>query len=194
MRVSLVIYGSLSTLTGRLLYDRRLVEHLSARGDEVEVVAAVAQLGPPPHRNASPALARRLTAGASTSCSETTNPPLPRADEPPAQAPPRVSGCRDRARPALRRLWHVAAARPVRRRRAALSGRCRRGRLLRQATRMRPSTCSARGSRASSRIPRATVSVRWRRQPPSSRARANRGRRPSSASRRRARQGPARAD
>ncbi len=64
MRVGLVIYGSLSTLTGGYLYDRRLVEHLSAHGDEVEVISL-------PWRNyvrhltdnASPALARRLDTG-----------------------------------------------------------------------------------------------------------------------------------
>ena len=39
MRVGLVIYGSLETLTGGYLYDRKLVEHLRAHGDEVEVVS-----------------------------------------------------------------------------------------------------------------------------------------------------------
>lgn len=39
MRVGLVIYGSLETLTGGYLYDRKLIEHLRAHGDEVEVVS-----------------------------------------------------------------------------------------------------------------------------------------------------------
>jgi glycosyltransferase involved in cell wall biosynthesis len=64
MRVGLVIYGSLETQTGGYLYDRRLVEHLSGRGDDVEVVSL-------PWRNharhlcdnASRALARRLDSG-----------------------------------------------------------------------------------------------------------------------------------
>lgn len=37
MRVGLVIYGSLERESGGYLYDRRLVEHLEARGDEVVV-------------------------------------------------------------------------------------------------------------------------------------------------------------
>ena len=64
MRVGLVIYGSLDTLTGGYLYDRRLAEHLAAHGDDVEVVSL-------PWRNyarhladnASRALARRLDGG-----------------------------------------------------------------------------------------------------------------------------------
>jgi glycosyltransferase involved in cell wall biosynthesis len=39
MRVGLVIYGSLETLTGGYLYDRALVNHLRAHGDEVEVIS-----------------------------------------------------------------------------------------------------------------------------------------------------------
>ena len=39
MRVGLVIYGSLETLSGGYHYDRRLVEHLHACGDTVEVVS-----------------------------------------------------------------------------------------------------------------------------------------------------------
>jgi glycosyltransferase involved in cell wall biosynthesis len=39
MRIGFVIYGSLDTLTGGYLYDRKLVEHLRACGDEVEVVS-----------------------------------------------------------------------------------------------------------------------------------------------------------
>jgi hypothetical protein len=34
MRIGLVIYGSLDTVTGGYLYDRKLVEHLRTRGDE----------------------------------------------------------------------------------------------------------------------------------------------------------------
>jgi len=37
MRIGLVIYGSLDTLSGGYLYDRKLVEHLRACGDEVLV-------------------------------------------------------------------------------------------------------------------------------------------------------------
>jgi glycosyltransferase involved in cell wall biosynthesis len=37
MRVGLIIYGSLDTLSGGYLYDRKLVEHLRACGDEVEI-------------------------------------------------------------------------------------------------------------------------------------------------------------
>lgn len=39
MRVGLVIYGNLDIVTGGFLYDRMLVNHLRARGDEVEVFA-----------------------------------------------------------------------------------------------------------------------------------------------------------
>lgn len=39
MRVGLLIYGSLATLSGGYLYDRKLVEHLRAAGDEVEIVS-----------------------------------------------------------------------------------------------------------------------------------------------------------
>jgi glycosyltransferase involved in cell wall biosynthesis len=64
MRVGFVIYGSLDTLTGGYLYDRKLVEHLAVHGDDVEVVSL-------PWRNyarhlsdnASRALARRLDGG-----------------------------------------------------------------------------------------------------------------------------------
>jgi glycosyltransferase involved in cell wall biosynthesis len=37
MRIGLVIYGSLDTLSGGYLYDRKLVEYLRAQGDHVEV-------------------------------------------------------------------------------------------------------------------------------------------------------------
>src|SRR5437879_9850655 len=61
MRVGLMIYGSLDALTGGYLYDRRLAEHLSAHGDDVEVISL-------PWRNyarhlsdnVSPSLLRRL--------------------------------------------------------------------------------------------------------------------------------------
>lgn len=39
MRIGLVIYGSLDTLSGGYLYDRKLVEFLRAQGDEVEIVS-----------------------------------------------------------------------------------------------------------------------------------------------------------
>ena len=39
MRVGLVIYGPLSTLSGGFLYDRKIVEHLRESGDEVEVIS-----------------------------------------------------------------------------------------------------------------------------------------------------------
>lgn len=38
MRVGLIIYGSLDTLSGGYLYDRMLVEYLQAAGDTVEVI------------------------------------------------------------------------------------------------------------------------------------------------------------
>jgi glycosyltransferase involved in cell wall biosynthesis len=38
MRAGLLIYGSLETLSGGYLYDRRLVEHLRRHGDQVEVI------------------------------------------------------------------------------------------------------------------------------------------------------------
>ncbi len=39
MRIGLVLYGSLETRSGGYLYDRKLVAHLRACGDEVELVA-----------------------------------------------------------------------------------------------------------------------------------------------------------
>jgi glycosyltransferase involved in cell wall biosynthesis len=39
MRVGFVIYGSLDTLTGGYLYDRRLVEYLRQQGDTVEIIS-----------------------------------------------------------------------------------------------------------------------------------------------------------
>lgn len=39
MRVGLVIYGSLDTLSGGYLYDRKLVAHLRRKGDDVRIVS-----------------------------------------------------------------------------------------------------------------------------------------------------------
>lgn len=39
MRLALLIYGSLDTLSGGYLYDRKLVHHLRAAGDQVEIVS-----------------------------------------------------------------------------------------------------------------------------------------------------------
>ncbi len=39
MRLGLVIYGSLETLSGGFLYDRKLVEFLRRRGEQVEIIA-----------------------------------------------------------------------------------------------------------------------------------------------------------
>ncbi|MCJ7702986.1 MAG: glycosyltransferase family 4 protein [Anaerolineales bacterium] len=39
MRVGLLIYGSLETISGGYLYDRKLVEHLRNQGDSVEIVS-----------------------------------------------------------------------------------------------------------------------------------------------------------
>ena len=39
MRIGLIIYGSLDTLTGGYLYDRLLVEHLRRQGDHVEIIS-----------------------------------------------------------------------------------------------------------------------------------------------------------
>ena len=39
MRVGLVIYGSLDSLSGGYLYDRKLVEYLRAQGDSVQVIS-----------------------------------------------------------------------------------------------------------------------------------------------------------
>ena len=39
MRIGLMIYGSLETVTGGFLYDRMLVEHLRRKGDEVKVIS-----------------------------------------------------------------------------------------------------------------------------------------------------------
>ena len=39
MHLGLVVYGSLETVSGGYLYDRKLVQHLRSRGDEVEVIS-----------------------------------------------------------------------------------------------------------------------------------------------------------
>ena len=39
MRIGLIIYGSLDTLSGGYLYDRKLVEYLRSQGDTVEIVS-----------------------------------------------------------------------------------------------------------------------------------------------------------
>ncbi|MEW6502375.1 MAG: glycosyltransferase family 4 protein [Chloroflexota bacterium] len=39
MKVGLVIYGDISTLSGGYLYDRKLVEYLRNQGDEVEIIS-----------------------------------------------------------------------------------------------------------------------------------------------------------
>jgi len=39
MRVGLLIYGSLETISGGYLYDRQLVEFLRSRGDQVEMIS-----------------------------------------------------------------------------------------------------------------------------------------------------------
>ena len=39
MKLGLIIYGSLDTLSGGYLYDRKLVEHLRAQGDTVEIIS-----------------------------------------------------------------------------------------------------------------------------------------------------------
>jgi glycosyltransferase involved in cell wall biosynthesis len=39
MRLGLIIYGSLTTISGGYLYDRQLVDHLTARGDTVQVIS-----------------------------------------------------------------------------------------------------------------------------------------------------------
>lgn len=64
MRIGLVLYGDVETLTGGYFYDRRLLAHLAARGDDAEVISiprrgALGQLGD----NLSPALRRRLVGG-----------------------------------------------------------------------------------------------------------------------------------
>jgi len=61
MRIGLLIYGSLDTLSGGYLYDRKLVEYLRAQGDGVEIVS-LPWRSYPRHLldNFSPAWRRRL--------------------------------------------------------------------------------------------------------------------------------------
>jgi glycosyltransferase involved in cell wall biosynthesis len=54
MRIGLVIYGSLETLSGGYLYDRKLVEYLHEQGDTVEIISL-------PWRNYAAHLADNLT-------------------------------------------------------------------------------------------------------------------------------------
>ena len=63
MRIGLVIYGSLDTLSGGYLYDRKLVEYLRGQGDTVEIVS-LPWRSYPRHLldNFSPAWKRRLAA------------------------------------------------------------------------------------------------------------------------------------
>ncbi len=39
MKIDLIIYGSLDTLSGGYLYDRLLVDYLRTQGDMVEIVS-----------------------------------------------------------------------------------------------------------------------------------------------------------
>ena len=39
MKIGLIIYGSLDTVSGGYLYDRKLVESLRKRGDQVEIIS-----------------------------------------------------------------------------------------------------------------------------------------------------------
>ncbi len=39
MRLALLIYGSLETISGGYLYDRMLVEYLQRQGDQVEIIS-----------------------------------------------------------------------------------------------------------------------------------------------------------
>jgi glycosyltransferase involved in cell wall biosynthesis len=63
MRVGLVIYGTLDTLSGGYLYDRKLVEYLRACGDRVEIIS-IPWRSYPRHLldNFSPSWSRRLAA------------------------------------------------------------------------------------------------------------------------------------
>jgi glycosyltransferase involved in cell wall biosynthesis len=64
MRVGLVIYGSLETVSGGYLYDRVLAEHLRGQGDEVEVISLPWRSYPRRLQdNFSAPLRRRLQAG-----------------------------------------------------------------------------------------------------------------------------------
>jgi hypothetical protein len=39
MKIGFLIYGSLDTLSGGYMYDRKLVEYLRAQGDDVEIIS-----------------------------------------------------------------------------------------------------------------------------------------------------------
>ncbi|NJN80819.1 MAG: glycosyltransferase family 1 protein, partial [Anaerolineales bacterium] len=39
MKLGFIIYGSLDTLSGGYLYDRKLVEYLRSQGDEAEIIS-----------------------------------------------------------------------------------------------------------------------------------------------------------
>src|SRR5690349_1052552 len=39
MKIGLIIYGSLDTLSGGYLYDRKLVDHLRSYGETVEIIS-----------------------------------------------------------------------------------------------------------------------------------------------------------
>jgi len=54
MKIGLIIYGSLDTISGGYMYDRRLVEYLLAQGDEVEIISM-------PERNYAAHLTDNLT-------------------------------------------------------------------------------------------------------------------------------------
>jgi len=61
MRLALVLYGGLDLVSGGFLYDRRLVDYLRRRGDEVEIVSLPWRSYPLGLLdNVSPALRRRL--------------------------------------------------------------------------------------------------------------------------------------
>lgn len=65
MRIGLVIYGNLDTVSGGYLYDRRLVAHLRACGDSVEVVSLPwRDYGRHLADNLAPSLQQRLRDGA----------------------------------------------------------------------------------------------------------------------------------
>lgn len=61
MRVGLIIYGELDTVSGGYLYDRQLVRHLREQGDEVEVISLPwTSYGRHLLHNFDPALTQRL--------------------------------------------------------------------------------------------------------------------------------------
>lgn len=63
MHAGLIIYGSLDSLSGGYLYDRKMVEYLRGRGDQVEVISLPwRNYGRHLSDNFSPALRRRLAA------------------------------------------------------------------------------------------------------------------------------------